>query len=114
MGRKRRIVSETTVITSKDVGTLKIDKEGKLTVDVNKKCSICGVEYTIFDLKVAKPNKYGEVVRKPNQWTEKEELAHKLSHVESVRARRILGGIVTLHKEDRETVLKFVNEHYAG
>ncbi len=110
MNRRR----EKQTITSKDVGVLKLDKDGKIIVDVEKECSICGEKYTIFDPKNPRKNKKGKVSRLPNEWSEEEEMAHILAHVESIRARRLLGGFVSLHKDDRKTVLDFINEHYAG
>lgn len=110
MGRRR----EKQTITSKDVGVLELDKDGKITVNVEKECSICGEKYTIFDPKNPRLNKKGKFSRLPNQWSEDEEMAHKIGHVDSVRVRRILGGFSVLLKDDRKKALDFINEHYAG
>jgi len=108
------------VITSKDVGVLKLDSKGDITVSVNKKCSICGEKYIAYDPKNPNFSKYKNKAGKrvpimlPNEWTEEEEMAHKIGHVESVKARRAIGGIVALSQDDREEVLNFINEHFAG
>jgi len=111
MRRKR----EKEVITSSDVGVLEMDSKGDFTVSTDKKCSICGEKYTIFDPKNPRLNKTNnKPARLPNTWTEEEEMAHKIGHVESVKARRVIGGIVALSQDDRKEVLGFINEHFAG
>ena len=86
------------------------ENEGEL-----HKCSICGEEYTIHDTKNPnKDTKNGKIFRFPNEWTESEIEAHRISHIESPKARRILGGIDKLSDSDREQVLSFINDHYDG
>jgi len=106
MGRRRR--GESQVLTARDVGTINLGKDGKLEVDVMKKCSICGEEYFKYN------PKNGTAARKSNTWTDAEEVAHKISHTDSTRARRVLAAIIALPNSDREVVLDFINKHYAG
>jgi len=86
------------------------ENDGKLN-----KCSICGEEYTIHDSK--NPNKYKNkrdgsehVFRFPNEWTESEIEAHRISHIESPKARRILSKMLILSDDVREQVLDFIDE----
>ena len=78
------------------------------------KCSICKQRYTVHDPK--NPNrdkKNGSIFRFPHEWTENEVVAHKLSHIKSPKARRILGKILKLPEDIRGQVLDFVTKHYA-
>jgi len=86
---------------------------GENTVKIHK-CSVCGKKYTIHDEN--KPNidkKNGNMFRFPNEWNKAEINAHKLSHVESPKARRVLGKVLKLPENVRKQVLDFVTDHYA-
>ncbi len=109
MGRR-----EKQTITSKDVGVLKLDKDGKISIETKKKCSICGEEYKIYDPENPRLNKKRKAARLPNEWSEEEEVAHRIGHVESVKSKRAIGTIINLSEADRREVLDFINEHYAG
>jgi len=103
MGRRR---GQKQTLTSEDVGVLELGKDGKIEVDVIKKCNICGQEYSIYD-----PKKKS---RLPNEWSEDEVLAHRIGHIHSPRVKRILGGFIALSDNDRGVALNFINEQYAG
>ena len=111
---------ELQTITSKDIGNIEDimrNKRSRFGVNPAKlhKCSICGEKYTINDSK--DPNtdpKNGKVYRFTNEWTESEIEAHKISHVESPQARRVLSKVLQLPENVREQVLDFINEHYDG
>jgi len=83
--------------------------------DKVNKCSICGEKYTVHDPDA--PNmdkKNGRMFRFPNEWNKQEIVAHKLGHVESTKARRVLGKILRLLDKDRKQVLDFIKDHYDG
>jgi len=111
---------ELQTITSKDIGNIgdimgnKRSRFGENPAKIHK-CSICGTKYTIHDSKnTNKDKKTGQPFKFPNEWNEQEITAHKLSHVESPKARRVLGKLLKLPENVREQVLDFINEHYDG
>ena len=74
----------------------------------------CDTEYTLHNPESPnKDKKNGKVFRFPDEWTEKEVLAHRLSHIKSPKAKRILGGFEVLSETDRKEVLAFLEEHYS-
>jgi len=77
------------------------------------KCSICGQEYTIHDPK--NPNMELHSIKEkpfrfPDEWNEKEILAHRISHIESSKARRLAVKFVSFTKSDREEFQNFIKE----
>jgi len=75
------------------------------------KCSICGQEYTIHDPK--NPNVELNSVKKkyfrfPDEWNEEEILMHKINHLESSKARRLIKKYIKLVEEDRRAFLGFI------
>lgn len=95
--------------------TSKRNRFGENTAKKHK-CSDCGQEYTIHDPENPNEIKKDRKVmtfRFPNEWNEQEVLAHKLSHVESPKARRVLGKIVRLPENVREEITDFLDKHYA-
>jgi len=105
---------EKQTLTTKDVGVIKMGKDGKITVGTKKKCSICNVEYSMYDSENPKLSKRRKPYQLLNEWTEDEEVAHKISHVESPKSRRAIAALIKLSDVDREEVLSFISEHYVG
>jgi len=103
----RRENRELQTITSKDVGTITMVSKLKCPIDG------CDAEYTLYDAKnprLYKNKKIGKPSRLPNTWTEDEVMAHKIGHVESPKARRIIGKFMTLSQKDKKEVSDFIND----
>ncbi len=109
MSRKQK--GELQTITAKNVGTFSAVMGDS---DIQK-CSICVEEYTILDPENPRFNPVSSrggrrkvISNLPNAWTEDEILAHKISHVKSPKARRIIGGFVRLTKDEQAEVTTFI------
>ena len=74
------------------------------------KCSICGQKYTVHDSK--NPNKDGEgkIFRFPNEWDANEIVAHRISHLELVDAKRLSGKFITMSSDAKSEFLDFVKD----
>lgn len=73
------------------------------------KCDICKQEYTVYDPKKPNLDKDKKLFRYPDEWNEKEVIAHRLSHVSSPRVRRILGKFIKLLKIEKAEFLDFID-----
>lgn len=93
-----------------------VDSTGLVDSTPAHKCSICGAEYNLYDPnnprlhKNSRPGK-PKPSRLPNEWTEGEVLAHKLSHVDAPKARRILGMFVKCTPEVQREIADFIDAY---
>lgn len=72
------------------------------------KCPDCGREYTRHNPKKVHTTSDKTPFRFPNEWTEEELLAHKISHIKAPRVRRILGKVFRLTDEELKQLKDFL------
>ena len=74
-----------------------------------KECSICGEAYRLIpDDRSEWRTENGQPSKLPNDWTSKDELSHRLSHVENSKARRACAKISKLPKAVAQEIVDFV------
>lgn len=74
-----------------------------------KTCSICGEAYRLIpDDRSEWRTENGQPSKLPNDWTAKDEMSHRLSHIEDSKTRRALTKIWKLPLATRQAIVDFV------